>query len=342
MCSVKLLFRVSTNFDWAKKKRRPTHNENEWTGDDERKRDREREKQKNIEKNLKNSRKTIENQCNNLTSRHCVQSIAAIFFQRHWFDVCAHTKLPANRYWRAEKCQTERPWTMYSHFQHIHKSSYHNVKQNLYLNCMRWSFAFYLFVDSRTRHKQPFFFRSHLFGDAVVVMLDFRNFEYFYVFTANLMEKSTKRTDFLLCQPAKKRREKAKFQTLFSKHRWYDMVKKAPCMPCMWCKHFVRSETDNQPHGKWTMFNWRKFITSMRYVSLTNYILLFTIVFSYDLCHKLNFRTFGITHSVRMFFDWTTKIAAPMHTLYNWNQCARGHILTETLFRRWKTLMHCC
>lgn len=57
------------------------------------------------------------------------------------------------------------PQTMYSFIStHIHKSSYHNIKRNQYLNCTSWSFRcahnfIYLYVRVRVRIFAWFFFR---------------------------------------------------------------------------------------------------------------------------------------------------------------------------------------
>lgn len=224
--------------------------------------------------------------------------------------VCVHTKLPANRYWRAQKCQTERPWTMYSHFQHIHKSSYHNVKQNLYLNCMLWSFRL-LFIWQIACTTQTTIFRStHTFGWCCCCFcVGFPQFWIFLCIHRKPYGKINKTNWLFFSLSVVSLKKTAKFQTLFFKHRWHDMANREKNPHHVYDVNilFDLKLTINRMENEQCLIG-----ESLQHrcdtVSLTNYLLLFTIVFSYDLCHKLNFRTFELTHSVRMFFNWKQKL----------------------------------
>lgn len=118
----------------------------------------------------------------------------------------------------------------FPHIHQIHKSSYHNIKQNQYLNCTSWSFRcvhnfIYLYIRALFYARAlPHHSSTHPFAFPFVrrmfllllprlfffsLCIEFPQFRiYFYVFTANLMEKSTNEMLFVS-------QKSHKFQTLF-------------------------------------------------------------------------------------------------------------------------------
>lgn len=257
--------------------------------------ERQQRRRRNVEKNLKkkkSSRKTIEIQCNNLTSHDCVQN-KAFFFQQLWFDVCAmHTQCyQLTDIGKNAKKKGHEPCILIA-------STFANrviimLKQNLYLNCMLWSFRcvrnfIYLYIGARKKKNLLPLYRSHSCWRCYCVRWISAILGYFAIFTANLHNQVYGKINKTRCYLSDEKKNRKISNFFHPAHR-----------RCVWKKKCGTYAVKIWFDLKLTIihmenaqcFNWRKFITPIRYISLTNYLLLFTIVFCYDLCHKLNVRT---------------------------------------------------